>query len=159
MLSAEGRDIERIHTNCHIWLMGPSVCSLPTELWVLSFFHQTQNAANNFLRAQGNTHCMADTSWFTLGLRQRDLLKRLMVMMMMMMMLLLLLLLLLMIFNWGRGAFGLGGRLLGISLGLGGLLLGRWPGLDFFHLLALRTRPQHLAYLEVRVTQGLARER
>lgn len=52
------------------------------------------------------------------------------------------------------GTFGLRGGL----LVLGGLLLGLRPGLDLFHLLALRTRSQDLAHLEVRVAQGLKGE-
>lgn len=44
---------------------------------------------------------------------------------------------------------------MGIRLGLRGLLLWVRPGLDLFNLLALRTGPQDLAYLEVGVTQGL----
>lgn len=53
-----------------------------------------------------------------------------------------------------RGTFGLGGGL----LVLGGLLLSLRPGLDLFHLLALRTRSQDLAHLEVGVAQGLKGE-
>lgn len=75
-----------------------------------------------------DTHCMA--SRFTLSLRKRDLLKRLMMMMM-----------LLLVSGGVCGGFWLGGRLLGIRLGLRGLLLCRRPGLDLFNLLALRTRP------------------
>lgn len=53
-----------------------------------------------------------------------------------------------------RGTFGLRGGL----LALGSLLLSLWPGLDLFHLLALRTRSQDLSHLEVGVAQGLKGE-
>ncbi len=89
---------------------------------------------------------MAEASWFTLSLWKGDLLKRLMM-------------LLLLVSGGGSGGFGLRGRLLGISFELRALLLGQRPGLDLLDLMALRTRPQDLTYLEVRVTQGLDRER
>lgn len=53
-----------------------------------------------------------------------------------------------------RGTFGLRGGL----LVLGCLLLSLRPGLGLFHLLALRTRSQDLAHLEVGVAQGLKGE-
>lgn len=69
-----------------------------------------------------------DAYWFTLSLWKGDLLKGLMI-------------LVLLVSGGGCGGFGLRGRLLGISLGIRGLLVGQRPGLDLLDLLALRTRP------------------
>lgn len=64
-----------------------------------------------------------------------------------------------MVSGGGCGGFRLRGRLLQFNFVLRGLFLSKRPVLDFLDLLALRAWPQDLTHLEVRIAQGLAKER
>lgn len=84
---------------------------------------------------------MAGASWFTVHMRQRVLLKRLL------------------LIPGGRcGSFGLRRRLKRFCLCFRELFLNQRACMDLFHLLALRSRPQDLSYLEIRVTESLDME-